>query len=72
MKGLFEFADGTPVEASEPTCVVAEEIKSPVCLTSEEGFGNYCQDCQKLLIVQETGFRVFSIRVFCAVGKCVK
>lgn len=43
--------------------------KTPVYLTSQQGFDNYCKGCDKLAKtekIQEI------IRVFCSVQKCVK
>lgn len=75
VKKLFDFA-------GEPTRVVAEVSKvhtpeeiektSQMYLASEQGFNNYCRDCTRLLMIQETGINSFPIRVFCKVEKCVK
>lgn len=64
----------------EPTPVVAEVIKTAgpppvtvyaVYLASEVGFKN-CEACPLLAMVQETGFNIFGIRVFCSAVKCNK
>ena len=41
-----------------------------IILASKEGFGNYCDGCSELVLVQETDSIDFPLRVFCKAGKC--
>ena len=59
--------DASIVMVDKPKdCVIS------VYLASEQGFVNYCEGCQKLVAVQETGDRMFVLRIFCALKKCEK
>lgn len=70
---------------AKPTCVVDEQPekqlqcavqpvapfdwKTPVYLTSQQGFDNYCKGCEKLTKTEKIAS---VIRVFCSAEKCVK
>lgn len=77
VKSLFDFVPRQCMVLAvwKPTCVVAEARNQQVravYLSSEAGFDNYCRECPELLMVQETNFRMFTLRVFCSQGKCIK